>query len=62
MAMTAWLANVATSSICLSVNGRTSRRWITMRPITTASFSIGTKAALRTPSSSTDATRDGSRS
>ena len=33
MAMTAWSANCSTSSICLSVNGRASRRRTRIAPI-----------------------------
>ena len=42
MAMTAWSANVFTSSICLSVKGRTSVRRIMMTPIATPSRRSGT--------------------
>ncbi len=52
IAMTAWLAKVATNSICLSVNGRTSRRWIVMAPTSAFSLSMGTASAVRIPSAS----------
>src|SRR5215813_14143727 len=49
MAMRAWLAKFLTSSICLSVNGRTSWRYMLMVPINAPSLSIGTKTIVRTP-------------
>src|SRR5467141_5012369 len=39
MAMTAWAAKFCTSAICLSANGRTSCRKMTMLPINTSSLS-----------------------
>ncbi len=47
MAMTAWSANVLTSSICLSVNGRTSMFSTTITPMTAVSLSIGTARFVR---------------
>ena len=47
MAMTAWSAKVVTSSICLSVNGRTSDRHIANTPMSTCSRSIGTPTRVR---------------
>ncbi len=49
MAITAWSAKVATSSICLSVNGRTVRRDNTMTPIGIPSRSRGTPSIVRMP-------------
>ena len=48
MAMTAWSAKVFTSSICLSVKGRTSVRLIMKTPMTAASRSMGTARIVRT--------------
>ena len=42
MAITAWSAKFCTSSICLSVNGRTSWRKIPKAPTRALSLSIGT--------------------
>ena len=62
IAITAWLAKFFTSSICLSVNGRTSLRKMTMEPTTSVSLSMGTASKVRAPPISTTATRIGSRS
>src|SRR5436190_15794001 len=43
MAMTACVAKLLTSSICLSVNGRTSWRKMAIAPIRSSSLSMGTK-------------------
>ena len=47
IAITAWSAKVVTSSICLSVNGRTSERSTTMTPIGVPSRSSGTPSIVR---------------
>ncbi len=47
IAITAWSAKVATSSICLSVNGRTSARVSVNTPTGTPSRSIGTPSMVR---------------
>ena len=47
IAITAWSAKVVTSSICLSVNGRTSVRVSARTPIGTPSRSIGTPRTVR---------------
>ena len=47
IAITAWSAKVVTSSICLSVNGRTSARVSVKTPIGTSSRSIGTPSMVR---------------
>ena len=47
IAITAWSAKVDTSSICLSVNGRTSERVSANTPIGTPSRSIGTPMIVR---------------
>ena len=47
MAMTAWRANVSTSRISLSLNGRTWPRFIAKLPITRSSRIIGTTSAVR---------------
>ena len=60
MAMTAWAAKFVTSSICLSVNGRTSCRKIVIAPSNSLSFSIGTMNSVRAPAMSTMAMNDGS--
>ena len=52
MAITAWSANVETSSICLSVNGRGSLRPRAMAPIGTPSRSSGTPMRERNPPAS----------
>jgi hypothetical protein len=62
MAITAWSANVVASSICLSVNGRTSWRKMAIAPISSPSLSIGTRRWVRAPALSTRATKRGSRS
>ena len=63
MAITACLAKLLSSSICLSLNGRTSCRYTEMVPISSVSRSIGTMAsdrapALRTSESPPDRHRD----
>jgi hypothetical protein len=45
----AWLAKVDTSSICLSVNGRTSERDNVRTPIGMPSRNIGTPSRVRNP-------------
>src|SRR5262245_50599055 len=47
MAITAWSAKVSTSSICLSVNGRTVDRVTTRTPIGMPSRSRGTPSTVR---------------
>jgi hypothetical protein len=47
IAMTACFAKLPTSSICLSVNGRTSCRVRLMAPISSSSLSIGTEITVR---------------
>ena len=47
IAIAAWSANVVASSICLSVNGRTSERVKLTTPIGTPSRSIGTARTVR---------------
>ncbi len=47
IAITAWSANVATSSTCLSVNGSTRIFHITMTPSSASSRSIGTARIVR---------------
>ena len=47
IAMTAWSANVWSSKICASVNGRTSCRATAIAPITRPSSNIGTARVLR---------------
>ena len=47
MAMTAWAAKFCTSSICLSVKGRTSWRKIMIAPTSSPSLSIGTDTKER---------------
>ena len=49
IAITAWSAKVATSSICLSVNGRTALRCKMMTPIGVPSRSKGTPSTVRMP-------------
>ena len=49
IAITAWSAKVLRSSICLSVNGRTSVRRIMIAPIATPSRSNGTASTVRIP-------------
>ena len=49
MAMTAWLAKVSRSLICLSVNGRTSVRRIRIDPRATPSRSKGAHKSVRVP-------------
>jgi hypothetical protein len=49
MAITACAAKFLTSSICVSVNGRTSWRKITIVPISCSSLSIGTTIVERAP-------------
>ena len=49
IAMTAWSAKVVTSSICLSVKGRTLRREMAMTPTGTPSRSSGTPSIVRKP-------------
>ena len=49
MAMTAWSAKVLSSSICLSVNGRTSIRRITMTPTGASSRIRGVARMVRRP-------------
>ena len=49
MAITAWSANVETSSICLSVNGRTVVLTKLNTPIGTPSRISGTPKMVRTP-------------
>ena len=56
------IGEVLTSSICLSVKGRTSWRYTVKEPISLFSFSMGTARIVRTPPSSTPATNAGSRS
>ena len=51
IAITAWSAKVVTSSICLSVNGRTSERTIDMTPMGVPSRSNGTPSMVRKPPS-----------
>ena len=51
IAIAAWSAKVDTSSICLSVNGRTSERVSASTPIGTPSRSIGTPRMVRKPPS-----------
>ena len=60
MAMTAWSAKVFTSSICLSVKGRTSTLCNVITPMTVASRSMGTARTVRTsaPSLRPSGTRD----
>ena len=53
IAITAWEAKFCTSAICLSVNGRTSCRKMTITPINTSSLSIGTPSVVRAPLSLT---------
>ena len=60
MAMTACLAKLSTSAICLSVNGRTSCRKMVIAPINSASFSMGTTMSVRAPAMSPIATTLGS--
>ena len=48
MAITAWAANVVTSAICLSVNGRTALRCKTITPIAVPSRISGTPSIVRT--------------
>ena len=50
MAMTACAAKVLSKAICLSVNGRTSKRRIKMTPNATLPCSSGTASAVLTPS------------
>ena len=52
IAITAWSAKVVTSSICLSVNGRTVRRVSTITPIGIPSRSSGTPSTVRSPPAS----------
>ena len=47
IAIAAWSAKVVTSSICLSVNGRTSERDKVRTPIGTPSRNIGTARIVR---------------
>ena len=47
IAMTAWSANVVTNSICLSVNGRGSRRCSVNTPTIAPSLISGTPSPLR---------------
>ena len=49
IAITAWSAKVVTSSICLSVNGRTVLRCNTMTPIGMPSRNSGTLSIVRMP-------------
>ena len=49
IAIAAWSAKVVTSSICLSVNGRTSRRVNARTPIGLPSRNIGTPRMVRKP-------------
>ena len=49
IAITAWSAKVVTSSICLSVNGRTVLRCKTMTPIGMPSRNSGTPSIVRMP-------------
>ena len=58
MAMTAWAAKFLTSSICLSVNGRTSWRLRVITPISSSSLSIGTPSTVRNLPSSAETTVD----
>ena len=51
IAITAWSAKVVTSSICLSVNGRTSERDNASTPIGAPSRSKGTPRIVRKPAS-----------
>ena len=50
IAITAWSANVLTSSICRSVNGSTMSRHTMMPPIGVSSRSSGVASSVRTPS------------
>ena len=61
MAMTACAAKLCTSSICLSVNDRTSWRYTLITPINLSSLSIGTETTVRYPPRSAPATANGSR-
>jgi hypothetical protein len=49
IAITAWSAKVLTSSICLSLNGRTSVRRMLITPITLSSRINGTDRMVRKP-------------
>ncbi len=59
MAITACAAKFFTRSICLPLNGRTSGRLVTMTPMHSSSFIIGTHKAVREPTFSTKATTRG---
>ncbi len=62
MAMTACLAKLLTNSICFSVNGRTSWRYIAIIPMNSFSLSMGTASTVRAPVISANATTVCSRS
>ena len=47
MAMTAWSAKVFSSSICLSLNGRTSVRRMPIAPMAAPARSSGTRSTVR---------------
>ena len=56
MAITACAAKFFTNSICLSVNGRTSWRYMAIEPTSSPSLSMGTDRWVRAPPTSTRVT------